>query len=201
MNPFIDPRAVVGKGVTIGEGTKVWHFSHIREGATIGSNCTISQNVYVAPTVVVGNGVKIQNNVSLFDGVILDDGVFCGPSAVFTNVKYPRSAISRRDEFLSTHVKKGATIGANATVICGITIGRYAFIGAGATVTNDVPPHALMVGTPARRKGWSCRCGRTLPAPSPRTECEECGDRYLLRGPNQLRRIPTDDETLTFTSK
>ena len=180
MTAKVHPTAVVSGEAKIGENTRVWHFSHVRGGARIGADCVLGQNVYVAPTVRIGRGVKIQNNVSLYDGVILEDYVFCGPSAVFTNVKNPRSEISRREEFATTVVRRGATIGANATVVCGVEVGEYAFIGAGATVTNDVPPFALMVGTPARQQGWSCRCGLTLPEPAPVTNCSDCGAAYRL---------------------
>ena len=158
----IHPSAVIDPGAVIGDGTKIWHFSHVCSGARIGSNCTLGQNVYVAPTAVIGDRVKIQNNVSIFDGVTLEDDVFVGPSAVFTNVSNPRSEVSRKDSYLKTMVGAGATIGANATILCGLTLGRYAFVGAGAVVVHDVSPHTLVVGVPARRIGWSCRCGDRL---------------------------------------
>ncbi|MFW5966684.1 MAG: acyltransferase [Persicimonas sp.] len=168
--------AVVDEGAEIGEGTKVWHFCHVCAGAQIGKGCTLGQNVYVAGGAVVGDGVKIQNNVSIYDGVELADDVFVGPSAVFTNVVTPRAHVSRRDEFVSTRVERGATIGANATVVCGVTIGAYAFIGAGAVVTDDVAPHRLVVGNPARPTGWMCRCGERLDAgPASAPVCGRCG--------------------------
>jgi len=173
---FRHETAVVDDGVTIGQGTKIWHFAHILGGSRIGERCVISQNVMIGPNVSVGNGCKIQNNVSLYEGVTLEDDVFCGPSMVFTNVLLPRAFVNRRSEFLPTLVRKGASIGANATVICGNTIGQYAMIGAGAVVTHDVPPHALVVGAPAKRIGWACKCGETLPES---LECARCGDFYI----------------------
>lgn len=172
--------AIVSEEASIGDGTRIWHWTHVREGARIGADCTLGQNVYVAPTARIGDGVKIQNNVSVYDGVVLEDEVFCGPSVVFTNVRTPRSHVDRSDEFETTRVECGATIGANATVLCGLTLGAYCVVGAGSVVTDDVRPHRLVVGNPARAVGWSCRCGRRLPEPSPRTECDECGDEYLL---------------------
>ena len=146
--------AFVDDGAVIGDGTRVWHFAHIMDGARIGTNCVIGQNVFIGANVVIGNGCKIQNNVSVYTGVILSDNVFCGPSMVFTNVYNPKAAISKMEELRPTLVKKGVTIGANATIMCGVTIGRYAFIGAGSVVLNDVPDYALMVGNPAELKGW-----------------------------------------------
>ncbi len=166
----------------IGEGTKLWHFSHIAKGATVGPRCSIGQNVYIAPGAVVGAGVKIQNNVSVYDGVTLEDSVFCGPSVVFTNVINPRSRISRKHEYRPTLVRQGATLGANATILCGLTIGRFAFVGAGAVVTRDVPDFALVTGNPGRQQGWMCRCGikLKLPVKSGRTRvsCQVCGAGY-----------------------
>lgn len=159
---FAHPTAIIDTPCEIGEGTKIWHYSHIMAKATIGKNCNIGQNVVVSPDVVIGNGVKVQNNVSIYTGVILEDDVFCGPSMVFTNVTIPRSHVSRKDEYKKTLVKKGATIGANATIICGITINEYAFVGAGAVVTKDIPANALVVGNPARIVGWMCWCGEKL---------------------------------------
>ena len=176
----IDETAIVGKGAQIGAGTAIWHWTHVRGGARIGRDCTLGQNVYVAPTAVIGDGVKIQNNVSIYDGVTLEDHVFCGPSAVFTNVKIPRSEVDRSGEFLSTHVKRGATIGANATILCGITLGEYAFVAAGSVVTDDVAPYRLMIGNPARPVGWSCRCGARLEAPNPVIICGECGAQFEI---------------------
>ncbi len=173
----------------IGEGTHVWHFSHIAKEARVGPRCSIGQNVYVAPGAVVGAGVKIQNNVSIYDGVTLEDGVFCGPSVVFTNVINPRSHISRKHEFRPTLIRQGATLGANATILCGITIGRFAFVGAGAVVTRDVPDFALITGNPGRQQGWMCQCGIKLKLPvkvtRKRISCEVCGYRYRF-GPGGL---------------
>ena len=179
----VHPSAVVDPGAEIGDGTKVWHFCHIMPQARIGRDCSLGQNVFVADRVVVGDNVKIQNNVSLYEGVILEDDVFCGPSMVFTNVINPRSHVSRREEYQTTRVKRGASIGANATVVCGNDVGRYAFIGAGAVVTSDVPDFALMVGVPARRIGWMCQCGIRLPQSSGgQVTCDECGSVYRLVG-------------------
>jgi UDP-2-acetamido-3-amino-2,3-dideoxy-glucuronate N-acetyltransferase len=155
------PTAIIDEGATIGEGTKIWHFSHIMEGAVIGKDCNIGQNVVISPQVVLGNNVKVQNNVSVYTGVICEDDVFLGPSCVFTNVINPRSFISRKEEFKKTTVKKGATIGANATIICGVTIGEYAMIGAGSVVTKDVPDYALIVGNPGKQIGWVDKEGNT----------------------------------------
>src|SRR6266567_1100083 len=156
---FVHQSAVVDDGAVIGRGTKIWHFCHVMSGATIGENCSLGQNVFVARGCAIGNNVKIQNNVSIYEGVTLEDDVFCGPSMVFTNVRTPRSHVSRKHEYRPTLVKRGSSIGGNATIVCGVTLGEYAFIGAGAVVTSDVPSHALMVGVPARRVGWMCQCG------------------------------------------
>ena len=161
-NLLIHPTAVIDAGAQIGEGTRIWHYSHVMPRAVIGSNCNIGQNVFVDNDAVVGNGVKIQNNVSVYKGVILEEGVFVGPSAVFTNVINPRSFIERKTEFKQILVKKGATIGANATIVCGLSIGEYALIGAGAVVTKDVPAYGLMMGNPARQKGWISEQGHNL---------------------------------------
>jgi len=162
MNDYqMHPTAVIDEGAAIGKGTKIWHFSHIMPEASIGENCTIGQNVLVSPQVVLGNNVKVQNNVSIYTGVQCEDDVFLGPSCVFTNVINPRSFISRKEEYRSTLVKKGATIGANATIICGVTIGEYAMIGAGAVVTKDVPDYALVVGNPGKQIGWVDKEGNT----------------------------------------
>lgn len=166
--------AVVEEPSQIGDGTKIWHYSHIMKGAKIGNNCQIGQNVFIAKTAEIGNGVKIQNNVSVYDSVKLEDDVFCGPSCVFTNVFNPRSRIPRKNEYRQTLVKKGATIGANATIICGITIGKHAFIGAGAVVTKDVPDHALVYGNPASTKGWMCECGFKLDIKDKKGYCKTC---------------------------
>ena len=174
--------AVVDEGCRIGSGTRIWHFSHLMSGCTIGKNCTIGQNVVISPDVVLGNGVKVQNNVSIYTGVTCGDDVFLGPSCVFTNVINPRSAIPRKDEFMPTKVCKGATIGANATIICGLTIGEYAMVGAGAVVTNDVPPFALVVQNPARQIGWVSACGHRLHFDENNVAiCLESNDRYLLK--------------------
>ena len=173
--------AIIDPGATIGDGTRIWHWVHVCAKAKIGSNCSLGQNVYVGNNVVIGNNVKIQNNVSVYDGVTLEDDVFCGPSMVFTNVVNPRSHVPRKHEYLQTLVKCGATIGANATVVCGYTIGEYAFIGAGAVVTRDVPPYALMLGNPARRAGWVCNCGERLPEETGDVDCPGCSKRYFVK--------------------
>ncbi|MBS1611339.1 MAG: N-acetyltransferase, partial [Bacteroidetes bacterium] len=159
---YAHPTAVVDEGCTIGKGTKIWHFSHIMPKCVIGENCNIGQNVVVSPDVMIGNNVKVQNNVSIYTGVICEDDVFLGPSAVFTNVINPRSGVVRKNEYKQTLVKKGASIGANATIVCGNTIGEYAFIGAGAVVTKDVPAYALLIGNPARQTGWMSEYGHKL---------------------------------------
>ena len=162
---YVHPSAIVDPGAKIGKGTKIWHFCHIGPEAVIGERCSLGQNVYVGK-VKIGNGVKIQNNVSIYDEVEIEDDVFCGPSMVFTNVYNPRAAIPRKDQYRKTLVKKGATIGANATIICGVTLGEYCFIGAGAVVNRDVKPYALMVGVPARQAGWMSSFGEKLPLPA-----------------------------------
>lgn len=176
---FAHESAYIDEGAKIGKDTRIWHFSHIMPKAVIGDGCSLAQNVFVANHVVIGNGVKIQNNVSVYEGVILEDFVFCGPSMVFTNVKNPRSAFPRNPEdgYLKTTVKYGATIGANATIVCGITVGRWAFIAAGSTVTRDVPDYALMLGVPARRHGWVCECGERLHFENGVASCV-CGRQY-----------------------
>jgi len=177
---FIHPSSYIDENVVIGEETKIWHFCHIQYGARIGKNCVLGQNVNVGNEVTIGNFVKIQNNVSIYQGVTLEDYVFCGPSCVFTNVTNPRSEIIRHHLYEKTLVKRGASIGANATIVCGITIGRYAFIGAGAVVISDVPDYALMLGVPARQKGWMSRHGHRLINPNPNGifVCPESGWRY-----------------------
>jgi UDP-2-acetamido-3-amino-2,3-dideoxy-glucuronate N-acetyltransferase len=179
---FVHESSYVDEGCQIGEGTKIWHFSHVMKGSVIGPACNIGQNVVVSPGVRLGRGCKIQNNVSLYTGVVLEDFVFCGPSMVFTNVVNPRSEVVRKDEYKATLVKRGASLGANATVVCGITIGQYAFVGAGAVVTRDVPDFALVIGNPARRSGWMCRCGVKLRTNGATTSCAACGTRYILHG-------------------
>lgn len=179
---FAHETAVIDPGCTIGKGTKIWHFSHIMPGCTIGENCNIGQNVVVSPQVVLGNNVKVQNNVSIYTGVTCEDDVFLGPSMVFTNVINPRSAINRRSEYARTHVGKGATIGANATIVCGHDIGKYAFIGAGAVVTKPVPDYALVVGNPAKQTGWMSEAGHKLKFDSSGVAiCPEGGERYELK--------------------
>jgi UDP-2-acetamido-3-amino-2,3-dideoxy-glucuronate N-acetyltransferase len=179
--------AYVDEGATIGAGTKVWHFCHVLGGAVIGERCSLGQNVVVMNGTRIGNNVKIQNNVSVYEGVELEDDVFCGPSMVFTNVLNPRSHVSRRNEYRRTLVRRGATIGANATIVCGTTLGEYAFIGAGAVVAKDVQDYALMVGVPARRIGWMCQCGERLPDNGLGT-CPKCGSMYEPAGKG-IRRI------------
>ena len=176
----------VDAAVAIGPGTSIWHFCHVLSEVTIGSNCTIGQNVMIGPRVKIGNGCKIQNNVSIYEGITLDDDVFCGPSCVFTNVINPRAHISRRSEFRNTWIGRGATIGANATILCGHTIGAYAFIGAGAVVADDVPPHALMVGVPARRIGWMSRAGERLGAD---LACPRTGERYRVTASGSIELV------------
>ena len=172
--------AIVEAGARIGEGTRVWHWTHVSPGAVIGAHCSLGQNVFIANKVVIGDNVKIQNNVSVYDDVTLENDVFCGPSMVFTNVINPRSHVPRKNEYLCTLVKRGASLGANATIVCGHTIGEYAFVGAGAVVTRDVPPYALVVGTPARRIGWMCACGERLPQQTGSHSCSRCHCGYEL---------------------
>ena len=182
---FVHGSSYVDDGCEIGDGTKIWHFSHIMTGARIGRRCNIGQNVVVSPQVVIGDNVKIQNNVSIYTGVILEDDVFCGPSMVFTNVVNPRSHVSRKDEYRQTLVRRGASLGANCTVVCGHSIGAFAFVGAGAVVTRDVPDYALIVGNPGRIAGWMCACGVKLAsgAMAPATaECAACHSKYRAAG-------------------
>lgn len=182
MNYFAHETAIIDAGCTIGEGTKIWHFSHIMPNCTIGERCNIGQNVVVSPEVILGNNVKIQNNVSIYTGVICEDDVFLGPSMVFTNVINPRSAVNRRDQYSKTTVKKGASIGANATIVCGHDIGRYAFIGAGAVVTKNVPDFALVVGNPARQIGWMSEFGHRLEFDTNgKAVCPESNEVYELQ--------------------
>lgn len=184
-NHFAHETACIDQGSLIGEGTKIWHFCHVMSGARIGTDCVLGQNVYVGGKAVIGNRVKIQNNVSIYDSVIIEDDVFCGPSCVFTNVVNPRSFVERKTEYKETRVKKGVSIGANATLVCGVTIGEYAFIGAGAVVTKDVKPFALMVGVPAIQKGWVSRSGAVL---GETLICPETGEKYKVVN-NQLEII------------
>ena len=179
--------AIVDEGATIGEGTKVWHFVHVSAGSRIGANCALGQGVFVGNDVVIGNGVRIQNHVSVYDAVTLEDDVFCGPSMVFTNVYNPRAAVSRKNEYRRTLVRRGATLGANCTIVCGTTIGEFAFVGAGAVVNRNVPSYALVVGVPARQVGWMSRHGERLPLPASsatplEAACPATGERYRLEG-------------------
>jgi UDP-2-acetamido-3-amino-2,3-dideoxy-glucuronate N-acetyltransferase len=182
--------AYIDEGARIGKGTKIWHFSHVMSGSAIGENCSLGQNVMVASNVEIGNGCKIQNNVSVYEGVVLEDYVFCGPSMVFTNVKTPRSAYPRNtgEDYAPTRVQQGASIGANATIVCGVTIGEWAFIAAGAVVTKNVVPHALIAGVPGRIIGWACECGSPLNFEGGRATCAECGKKYEKDGKASVRR-------------
>jgi UDP-2-acetamido-3-amino-2,3-dideoxy-glucuronate N-acetyltransferase len=179
MTISIHPTAIVDQGAQIGDGSRVWHWAHICAGAKIGKDCSFGQNVFVGNDVVIGNNVKVQNNVSVYDAVRLEDDVFCGPSMVFTNVYNPRSAITRKNEYRQTVVKRGATLGANSTIVCGATIGQHAFIGAGAVINRDVPAYALMLGVPAKRRGWMCTCGVQL-AGSGKVSCK-CGNLFEIK--------------------
>jgi len=192
QNYFVHESSYVDEGCTIGDGTKIWHFSHIMTGAAVGRACNIGQNVVISPGVTIGDNVKIQNNVSIYTGVILEDDVFCGPSMVFTNVKNPRSHVSRKHDYLKTVVRRGATLGANCTVVCGHAIGRFAFIGAGAVVTADVPDYALVVGNPGKVIGWMCECGERLAAgakPPAQARCASCGAEYRLEERDSFVRL------------
>ena len=185
MAIVIHSSAIVDHGATLGDGSRVWHFAHVSAGARIGGDCSLGQNVYVGNDVHIGDNVRIQNNVSVYDAVTLEDDVFCGPSMVFTNVYNPRSGVSRKNEYRPTLVRRGATLGANCTIVCGITIGRYAFVGAGAVVNQDVPDFALMLGVPAQHAGWMSRYGERLELPlagEAETQCPHTGDRYRLAG-------------------
>jgi UDP-2-acetamido-3-amino-2,3-dideoxy-glucuronate N-acetyltransferase len=178
---FVHQSSYVDEGCEIGAGTSIWHFSHVMTGAKIGRGCNIGQNVVISPQVIIGDNVKIQNNVSVYTGVVLEDDVFCGPSMVFTNVLNPRSHVSRKHEYQRTLVRRGSSIGANATIVCGVTLGEYSFVAAGAVITKDVLPYALMVGVPARRAGWMCQCGERL-LDSGVGRCAACGTVYERRG-------------------
>jgi UDP-2-acetamido-3-amino-2,3-dideoxy-glucuronate N-acetyltransferase len=195
-NFFAHKSAYVDQGAQIGEGTRIWHFCHIMSGAEIGSNCSLGQNVFVANHVIIGNSVKIQNNVSIYEGIILEDYTFCGPSMVFTNVRTPRSAFPRNttDDYYTTRVRWGASIGANATIVCGIEIGEWAFVAAGAVVTKNVPSYAMMAGVPARQIGWACQCGVRLSQDGEQLNCPECGRAYVLTV-DSIQRMETLDHS------
>ena len=195
MEPFVHESAYVDEPCEIGPGTKIWHFSHIMKNCRSGSNCNIGQNVVISPDVVIGNNVKIQNNVSVYTGCILEDDVFCGPSMVFTNVVNPRSHVARKSEYKTTRVCKGASLGANSTIVCGVTIGRYAFVGAGAVVTRDIPDYALFYGNPARQHGWMCNCGIGLKFVNggQTAQCSACGEKYVKQE-HQIRPLTTGDD-------
>jgi UDP-2-acetamido-3-amino-2,3-dideoxy-glucuronate N-acetyltransferase len=190
MEYFAHESAFIDEGCKIGKGTKIWHFSHIMSNCTLGENCNIGQNVVISPDVILGKNVKVQNNVSIYTGVVCEDDVFLGPSMVFTNVMNPRSAVSRRGEYLKTVVKKGASIGANATIVCGHDIGEFAFVGAGAVVTKHVPAYALVVGNPARQMGWMSEFGHRLEFNSAGSAtCPESGDKYQLENNSVVKII------------
>jgi UDP-2-acetamido-3-amino-2,3-dideoxy-glucuronate N-acetyltransferase len=190
LNYYSHPSAVIDENCSIGDGTKIWHFSHIMTGCSIGKNCNLGQNVVVSPGVILGNNVKVQNNVSIYTGVVCEDDVFLGPSMVFTNVINPRSAITRKDQYKKTIVRKGASIGANATIVCGNEIGAFAMIGAGAVITKPVPAYALLAGNPARQIGWISEYGHRLHFDaSGKAVCTESGQRYSLDG-NTVSRVP-----------
>ncbi len=198
---FVHPSAYVDQPCSIGAGTKIWHFSHVMKGAVVGHNCAIGQNVVIGSAAVIGNGVKIQNNVSVYDAVTLEDGVFCGPSVVFTNVINPRSEIVRKSEYRPTLVRQGATLGANSTIVCGHTVGRYAFVAAGAVVAADVPDFALVAGVPARRIGWMCRCAASqLEFHGDAATCAACGRPYRLSD-GQVQEADAPDSPLRRTEE
>lgn len=187
---FSHPSAYIEKEACVGKGTKIWHFSHIMKGAKIGKNCKIGQNVVIHSSAILGDNVKVQNNISIYDGVVLENDVFCGPSVVFTNIKNPRSAYPRNSSkyYLKTLIKEGATIGANATIICGHTIGKYAFVGAGSVVTKDIPAYALVYGNPAVLRSWMCVCGEKLEFKVDKTKCQVCKKEYILEE-NKCKRV------------
>jgi UDP-2-acetamido-3-amino-2,3-dideoxy-glucuronate N-acetyltransferase len=191
-SPFVHPTAIVDEGAVIGDGSKVWHFTHVMGGAVVGRDVTLGQNVFVADRVRIGDACKVQNNVSIYEGVVLEDEVFCGPSMVFTNVRNPRAAHpTPRERYGETRVRRGASIGANATILCGTAVGEWAFVAAGAVVTADVPAHALVAGVPARRIGWACRCGRSLTLRDGAGACGGCGRRYREVDADVLKEEPT----------
>ncbi len=177
---FVHASAYVDAGAVLGAGTKVWHFCHVMPGAVIGADCSLGQNTVVMSGTLLGRNVKVQNNVSIYEGVEIEDDVFCGPSMVFTNVINPRSHVSRKHEYRRTLVRRGASIGANATIVCGVTLGEYCLVGAGAVVTRDVPAYALVTGVPARQRGWVCACGEALRLDGGRARCADCGTSYTL---------------------
>jgi UDP-2-acetamido-3-amino-2,3-dideoxy-glucuronate N-acetyltransferase len=180
VEAFVHPTAIVDAGAILGQRCKVWHFTHICAGARVGDDCSFGQNVYVSNDVSIGRNVRIQNNVSVYDGVTLEDDVFCGPSMVFTNVYNPRASISRKHEYRKTTIRRGATLGANCTIICGVEIGEHAFVAAGAVVNKDAPAFALMAGVPATRRGWMCKCGVQLPKVTGVVRCQACSEKYSL---------------------
>ena len=192
---FVHESSYVDEGARVGRGTKIWHFCHISGGAQLGEDCKLGQNVFLAPKVVVGRNVKIQNNVSLYDGAVVEDNVFLGPSCVFTNVKTPRSAFPRNtaDDYLPTLVKHDASIGANATIVCGVTLGEFCLVAAGAVVTKDVPAYALVAGVPARLLGWACACGVRLQFADGKATCAECGREYLNTGEMSITPRPVGE--------
>lgn len=191
MSYFVHESAYLDDGAQVGDETKIWHYSHVMRGAKIGAHCSLGQNVFVANGVTIGDHVKIQNNVSVYEGVVLEDYVFCGPSMVFTNVRTPRSAYPRNksEDYALTRVGHGASIGANATIVCGASVGRWAFVAAGAVVTRDVPPYAIVVGVPASVKGWACECGVRLHRQGERGECSECGRMYHRISENEIQGL------------
>ncbi|KAA3607044.1 MAG: N-acetyltransferase [Calditrichaeota bacterium] len=189
LDYYVHPSSVIDEGVQIGVGTNIWHFSHIQKNAKIGSNCNLGQNVYVANDVCIGNSVKIQNNVSIFEGVILGDYVFCGPSVVFTNVLFPRSEFPNKQKYIKTNVERGASLGANATIICGVNIGQFSIVGAGSVVTKDLPNYALVIGNPSQIVGWVCRCGKKLEFYDLLAICKECSRKYLMKEEDEVIEI------------
>lgn len=187
MSYFIHQSSYVDENVRIGDNTKIWHFSHIMQGSVIGKNCILGQNVHIGSNVRIGNNVKIQNNVSVYEGVTLEDDVFCGPSMVFTNVQTPRSAYPKdSSQYLKTLVKRGASIGAKAIIVCGITLGKHSFVGAGSVVTKNIPDYALVYGVPAEIRGWMCECGRKMDFINERATCEKCGKKYQMEEPEKV---------------